>query len=228
MASDAGAAPTTARRTRVGYVGGLDQHVLGQRQDHRPRTARRRRGEGAVHELGNPGRLVDLGDPLRHAAEHPAVVDLLERVALAAAAVDLADEQDHRQAVLLGDMHAGTGVGGTRATRHHRDAGPAGELAPRCGHHRGAALLAADHEADLGRVVQGIEDLEIALAGHAEDGRDAECRQLVDQDAPARPHVRSAPPAVSGGSGTPGLRPPRGSAGSSHACAGRPKGAGRG
>ena len=170
IAANAGAALDRHRGASIRCAGGLDQHVLGQRQDHRARPACRRGGEGAMHELGDPGRIVDLGDPLGHAAEHRPVVDLLERVALAAAAVDLAHEQDHRQAVLLGDVHAGTGVGGTRATRDHDDARPAVSSPQAVGHHRRAALLAADDKADLGRVVQRVEDLEIALAGHAEDG----------------------------------------------------------
>ena len=153
-----------------GTVGRLDQHVLGQRQDDRPGPAGHGGGEGAMDELRDAGGVLDLGHPLRHAAEHLPVVDLLEGVALAAAAVDLADEQDHRHAVLLGDVHAGAGVGGTGAAGDHGDAGPAGELAPGGRHHRRAAFLAADDEADLGRVVQRVQDLEIALARHAEDG----------------------------------------------------------
>ena len=168
-----------------GDRGGLDQHVLGQRQHDRPGPAGRGGGEGAVDELRDARRVLDLGHPLRHAAEHAAVVDLLEGVALAAAAVDLADEQDHRHAVLLGDVHAGAGVGGAGAAGDHGDAGPAGELALGGRHHRRPALLAADDEADLGRVVQRVQHLEIALARHAEDGVDALEAQLVDED-PAR------------------------------------------
>ena len=135
-----------------------------------------------MDELRDAGGLVDLGHPLGHAAEHLPVVDLLEGVALAAAAVDLADEQDHRHAVLLGDVDAGAGVGGTGAAGDHGDAGPSGELAPGCRHHRRAALLTADDEADLGRVVQRVQDLEIALARHAEDRVDALQAELVDED----------------------------------------------
>ena len=169
----------------VGHARQVGQHVLGQGQDDRAGTAGQGGGEGAVDELGDAGGILDLGDPFRHAAEHPAVVDLLEGVALAAAAVDLADEQDHRHAVLLRHVHAGAGVGGTGTAGDHGDAGPAGELAMCRGHHRRPALLAADDEADLGGVVEGVEDLEIALAGHAEDGLDALDAQLVHQDPPA-------------------------------------------
>ena len=168
--------------TAVRDDGGLDQHVLGQGQHDRPRPAGDGGGEGAVDELRDAGRILDLGHPFGHAAEHLAVVDLLEGVALAAAAVDLAHEQDHRHAVLLGDVHARAGVGGTRPAGDHGDAGPAGELAPGGGHHGRTAFLAADDEADLGRVVQRVQDLEIALARHAEDGVDALQAELVDQD----------------------------------------------
>ena len=135
-----------------------------------------------MDELRDAGGLVDLGHPLDHAAEHLPVVDLLEGVALAAAAVDLPHKQHHRHAVLLGDVDAGTGVGGPGAAGDHGDAGPSGELAPGCRHHRGAALLTTDDEADLGRVVQRVQDLEIALARHAEDRINALQAELVDED----------------------------------------------
>ena len=109
----------------IAAVGGLGQHVLGQREHHRARAARGRGVEGARDQLRDPRRIVDLGDPLGDVAEHLAVVDLLERLAAAHLARDLADQQDHRRRVLARDVDAVAGVGGAGAARHHRDAGRA-------------------------------------------------------------------------------------------------------
>ena len=130
---------------------------------------------------GQARRVVDLGHPLGDVAEHLAVVDLLERLAAAHRARDLADQQDHRRRVLARDVDAVAGVGGAGAARHHRDAGAPGELAVGLGHHRGAAFLAAGDVADLA-VVQRVEQREVALAGHAERELGAVDPQLVDQD----------------------------------------------
>ena len=57
--------------------------------------------------------------------------------------------------------------------------GLAGQLAIGLGHKRRAALLAAGHEADFRRVVERVEDFEIAFAGDAEghvDAMGAQCR----------------------------------------------------
>jgi hypothetical protein len=129
--------------------------------------------------------------PLRERAEHGAVVDLLECPAPAHGARHLADEQDHRGRVLACDVHAVGAVGGARAAGDHGDAGPAGELAVGLGHHRRAALLAADHVADLA-VVEGVEQPEIAFPGHAEGEVDAVDLELVDQDLAAGSAVGSS------------------------------------
>ena len=86
---------------RVGDRDALGQHVLRQRDHHRPGPAVGRGVEGARHDFRNARRIVDLGRPFRHRAEHGAVVEFLERLALAHVARDLADEQDHRRRILL-------------------------------------------------------------------------------------------------------------------------------
>ncbi len=47
-------------------------------------------------------------------------------IAVAVAARDLADEQDHRRRILPRDMHPGGGVAGPRAAGDERHAGAAG------------------------------------------------------------------------------------------------------
>ena len=119
-------------------------------------------------------------------AEHRAVIDLLERLALAHLTRDLSDEHDQRRGILLRDMDARRGIGGAGPAGDEADAGPAGRLAVRLRHHRGAAFLAADGDLDLA-VVEGVERGEIALARHAEHMRHAMRDQLIDEDFAAGP-----------------------------------------
>jgi hypothetical protein len=71
------------------------------------------------HVLGQPVGIVDLGDPLgeaeRAGAEHLPVVDLLERLAVALLARDLADEDDQRRRVLERGVDADRRVARARA-----------------------------------------------------------------------------------------------------------------
>ena len=120
--------------------------------------------------------------PERAGAEHLAVVEFLEGLAVALVAGHLADEQDHRRGVLERGVQADAGVGGARAARDEADARPAAELALRLGHERRAAFLAAGDEADaLAVLVKAVEHRQVALARHAEDGVDALLDQRFDQ-----------------------------------------------
>ena len=91
-------------------------------------------------------------------------VDLLEALAVAVAASDVADEQDHRRRILEGDMDPAAGVGRARAAGDEGDARAAGHLAVGVGHVGDPAFLPADDEVDFGRVVERVEDGEEALA----------------------------------------------------------------
>ncbi len=81
----------------------------------------------------------------------------------------------------MGDVHPGRRIGGARPPRHKADTGLAGELALGFGHHGGAALLAAHGHADVG-IVQGIQNGQIALAGHAKELLYAMGDELADQN----------------------------------------------
>ena len=168
----------------VGNVSKVGQHVFGQRDHDRAGTARGRDMEGAADDLRDACGIVDLGRPLGHRAEDGAVVEFLEGLALAHALVDLADEEDQRGRVLVGDMDTGRGIGGAGTARHEADAGLAGELAGGFRHHAGAALGPADGDLHRG-VVQRVEHGEIALARHAEGVGGAVDQKLVDEDLPA-------------------------------------------
>ena len=181
----------------VGDVGLGRQHVLGQRQHHRAGAPGAGEVEGAGDVFGDALGLVDLGHPLGQPAEHLAVVDLLERLAVAVGPGDLADEQDHRGRVLLGDVDAGAGVGGAGAAGDEADAGPAGGLGPGLGHHRGPTLLPADGVGDA-HVVEPVERREEAFAGDREHPLDPVQRQRVRQNPSAMPH-RPIPLALTAG-----------------------------
>ena len=108
-------------RRSVGRVRLLVEHVLGQRQHHRARSACRRDRERTGDMLGDPRGVVDLGRPLRDGAEHRRVVELLERIAAGVASRHLADEEDQRRRVLVGRVHADGCVGRARAARDEAD-----------------------------------------------------------------------------------------------------------
>jgi hypothetical protein len=162
-------------------LGLCDQHVFRQRQHHRARTAAGRDLEGARDVFRDAVGAVDLRHPLGHLAVHAAVVDFLEGFAVHEVGADLADEQDHRRRILVGRVHADRGIGRARAAGDEADAGLAGQLAVGIGHERRAALLAVDDEADIG-IVQGVEHVEVAFAGHAEGGVHAVDLEGIDQD----------------------------------------------
>ena len=95
---------------------------------------------------------------------------------------DLADEQDHRRGVLIGDVNPGGRIGGARSPGHETDPRRAGHLAVGLGHHGGPALLPADDGADGVLAVQSVQRRQVALPRHAEHRIAALDAQLVDQD----------------------------------------------
>ena len=82
-------------------------------------------------------------------------------------------------------MDPAGGVGRAGASGDEGDAGAAGHLAVGVGHVGDAALLPADNEVDLRRVVQRVEHREKALTRHGEDAVAALDAKLVDEDASA-------------------------------------------
>ena len=166
---------------RVCHRHALDQHVLGQRHHHRAGAAAGRGIEGARGELGDAGGIVDFRRPFRQRGEHRPIVELLERLALAHLARDLAHEQDQRGGILPRDVDARRRVGGAGAAGDEADAGPSRGLAVGFCHDRGAALVAANGDGDV-TVVQRIERGDVALARDAEHVPHPMNHQLVDQD----------------------------------------------
>jgi hypothetical protein len=129
-------------------------------------------GDAAPEGLGDDRRQPLAGrgfdGPLRDLAEEGRELDLLQGFAVAERGLDLADEGEQRRGVLVGGVDADREVGGADAAGAHADGGDAGQLADRLGHEGGAALVAGADEADLGRLVQGVEKPQETLARHAE------------------------------------------------------------
>ena len=167
----------------VGHLDLVDQHVLGQRDHDRAGPAVQRGVKCLADQLGDAPRILDLDHPLGHLAEHAAVVDLLEGLAVGRLARHLADQQDHGRRILEAGMQSDAGIGGTRTARDEGDAGLAGELAVGLGHVGRPAFLAADDEAHgVALGVERVERRQVAFARHAEDRIGAVNAQLVDQD----------------------------------------------
>src|SRR3546814_4559251 len=104
----------TRRHTSCDLVTGVQTCAL---PIYRARAPRGGGVEGTADHLRDAPGVIDLGHPLGELAEHAAVVDLLERLALGHVAPDLADEEDHRRRILEGDMDAGAGAGRARPDR---------------------------------------------------------------------------------------------------------------
>ncbi|MEY9563646.1 hypothetical protein ABIA26_005988 [Sinorhizobium fredii] len=168
--------------------GALGEHVFGQRQHNRSGTAGGRHGEGAGDEFGDARRIVDLAHPFCDLGEGAAIFDLLEGLAFAGVALHLADEKDHRDRILAGDVEPGRGIGGAGAARHHANARLSGQPAPGVRHHRRTALLAADDDVDVG-VVERIQYGQIAFARHAGDALHTVRDQRLDHQLPTRFHA---------------------------------------
>jgi len=74
-------------------------------------------------------------------------------------------------------------VARARTAGDHADAGLAGQLAVRLGHVRRATLVAGVHEPEpVSRVVERVEQREVALPGDAERHLRAVEEELIDQD----------------------------------------------
>ncbi len=166
---------------RVGDLGRFGQHILGQRDHHRPRPTLHCDVESPLHDLRDLPRACNLGRPFGGGAEQGAIVHLLKGAPSHHRALDLPDEQNERRRVVLGDMNPVRGVGRAGAPRHEADPGAAGQPAVGQGHHGGARLLTADGEGER-RVAHRVERGEIGLAGHAIDALDPLGHQLVDEN----------------------------------------------
>ena len=132
-------------------------------------------------DFRNTVSIVNFGCPFCSLTENRAVIHFLEGFTFAHAAFNLAHEQDHGGGILIGDVHAGVGIGGTRATCDHADARLAREFAVRIGHHGRPAFLAANSDLDIG-IVQTVEHGQVTFARHTEHVFYAVSNQLINKD----------------------------------------------
>jgi len=171
---------------RVHDFGGLEQHVLGQRDYDRARPPLHGEVICTLNDLGDLRRALDLGRPFGHRSKEGAKVHLLKRAAPQHFAFNLSDEQDHRGGIVLGDVNAVGGVGGARPAGDEANPWPASQSSLGQRHHRGARLLPTYGEFDR-RAVHGVERREVGLAGDAIDPLNALGDKLIDEDASAGP-----------------------------------------
>ncbi len=167
----------------------LVEHVLGQGEHDRPRSAGGGDAERPRDVLGDARRVVDLSSPLRHRSEDRGVVELLERGAPGVSPGNLADEEDHRRRVLVGRVHPHRRVRRAGAARHEADSRTARELSVRLGHVRRRRLMTARDKAEESRERRRAPA--VALAGDAERKLGAVQLELVDERLAARPGHRS-------------------------------------
>jgi heat-inducible transcriptional repressor len=157
------------------------QHVFGQRDHDRTGPPLHGEMERPVNYLRDLGRGLDLRRPFRGGCKDGAVVHLLKCAASQHRPVDLADEQDHRRGIMLGDVHAVRGVHGARTSRDKANSGPSCKASLGQRHHGRAAFLPADHDLDWG-VMQCVERRKKGFARNAVNALNALGDELVDQD----------------------------------------------
>ena len=146
----------------------LQQHILRQADDHRPGTPLHGHMIGPRDYLGNAGGIFNFRHPFGGGAKKGAIIHLLKSTAFAHAPFDLANKQNHRRGIMLGDVHTRRGIGGAGATGDKNNAGTAGEARCCLGHHRRAALLTADRHLNR-RIMQSVQHSQIGFTGHTID-----------------------------------------------------------
>ena len=168
------------------HAGHFQQDIFGQADHHRAGPALHGDMEGTRDDFGDTGGIVDLGYPFGGRAEKGTVIHFLKRAAFAHALFDLADKQDQRHAVMLGNVDAGRGIGGAGSACDHHNARTARQPRRRIGHHRCPAFLTADGDID-GGIMQRIQHGQIAFARHTKHMLDPLGLQGIDDQLSARP-----------------------------------------
>src|SRR5258706_3215048 len=135
--------------------------------------------EGLAHDLGRDLGLEDLCAVLGDRVEHVHQVEDLVAFLVQSRRRALPRDRDDRRAVHVGVGHAGDEVGRTRPQRRHAHARLLGETSVDVGHERRALLVMAGDEVDGARE-QGGHDVDVLLAGNAEDVLDALVLEALD------------------------------------------------
>lgn len=154
--------------------------VLGQFEVHRAGPLLHRDAKGVPHHGRNAGGTDDLPRQLRqrlHGRDH--VHDLKARLPAAHDRL-LAGDQDHRHRAEMRIGRARRQIERARSKSRQADAGLAGQPAMRGGHEGGSLLVTGQHQLDFGGA-ERFHEIEILLAGYAEDAIDALVLQRRDK-----------------------------------------------
>ena len=174
--------PIECRRVRDGQVDGVRRHhrdirrllagdVLGQLQMHRPRALLHGDPESVAHQRGDGRGAHDLTGGLGqgpHGRDH---VDDLEPRLTAAHDPLLAGDQHHRHGAQMRVGRTGGEVQCSRTERADANSGATGEASVGRRHERRGLLVPGKDQLDP-RVAERFHDVEVLLAGHAEDALD--------------------------------------------------------
>ena len=167
----------------------IAQHVFGQRDDHWPRPPAHCHRKGARDIFGDTRRIINPRRPFGKRGEHRGKIDFLKPFTVTHPAINVADEQDHRLAILHGDMDADAGVGRAWPACDERDAGALRQCAVGTGHEAHPALLPADDSLHRRRIMKRIEHGKEAFARDSENPVAPLDHKLIDKDASAGAEV---------------------------------------
>ena len=108
---------------------------------------------------------------------------------------DLSRDRHQRGAVGGGVGDAELHVDGARPQRGRHHCRAAGDPPVHLGHERRGLLVAGEHVADLRRTGQRVDEVDVLLAGNAEDQGDALGLKALDHQLCGRAHRRPPAPA---------------------------------
>ena len=178
------------RHARCGLGAGLGgdrvaiaiEQVLRQDQRHRAGCAGLGDVEGAGGILRNVFRVDDLDHGLGGVGEGLGIIHLLQGQTVQLVPFGLADQEDHRLGIVVGDVQGDGGVHRARPAADEANARLTAHPRVRDRHEAGPALVPADHQLDLRPVAQRVGEGQEALTRHAIDAVDAVIGEGIGED----------------------------------------------
>src|SRR5690606_5296663 len=108
-------------------------------------------------------------------------IEFLEGLFFAVLKWNQSHEEHQRGRILPSCMQADMGVGHSRTTGHHGNTGTLMHLAFSFSHVGGPAFMAANHGLDW-RIMQSVQDIQVAFARYYVGAFHAVCSKRVDND----------------------------------------------
>src|SRR3954462_11464501 len=143
-----------------------------------------------TYVLRNSVGSVNLRNPLRHLAKHPAVIHFLKSFPFNHVAAYLSYEQDHGRRILIRRMHADTCIRRTGPSCDKAQPRAAGKFAVCFGHERRPALLPAYDQAHaFPDVVKRIQHVQKAFSWYTKSRVGTMNAELIDQNLSAAPRL---------------------------------------